>query len=147
MGAGFEETAAIDAAIEAMRGCEALWPEHARKFRAISHYRKYNRARPGELSAGDAVPDVQLGTVPLSEDDDALATVMDPKRMHNEPMPERMRRALARHEKAAREAARHAADAAASPKEEEMTDSTLGSVLGSSAASGLPTLLIAGSYS
>lgn len=169
--------AASNAAIEAIRGCEALWPGHARTFRAISHYRKYNRARRGELSRGDAVQDVPLGTVPslskpltvppltkpLRESSpdapgtNAQATLTEPTELCNEPMPERMRLALLRHEKHAREAqraeaARAAAAAAASNKPtatdtEDAADTTLCAVLRSSAASGLPTLLVAGSYS
>jgi len=165
---GFEEATAIDAAIEAMRGCEALWPEHARKFRSISHYRKYNRARHGELSRGDAVPDVRLGSLvppavpaaepPLLTELQAHSGVHheETDRAHEKMMPERMRRALARREKKQRDEAKAAARDAARAAEtvtamaagaDDAADTSLSAVLGESATSGLPTLLVAGSYS
>ena len=60
---GFEEEEAARAAIESLRTCETLWPERAADFRQSSHYRKYNRARCGELKPNDAVPDVALGSL------------------------------------------------------------------------------------
>ena len=72
-------------------------------------------------------------------------------------MPERMRLALARTAKHAREKAREAAKAKAMEEEKgcpaegleaaEAADTTLGAVLSDSAAAGKHTLLIAGSYS
>ena len=94
---GLEDDDAIAAALDAMRGCEALWPEHADAFRQISHYRRFNRARSGELGAHSPVPDVDLGSL---------------------------------------------TDTAA-----DTPDTTLLSALAPSAAAGVPTLIVAGSYS
>lgn len=71
---GFEEEAAASAAIEALRCCEALWPDHADTFQRLSHYRRFNRARRGELRAGDAVPDVPLGS--LEGEDEVADTTL-----------------------------------------------------------------------
>ena len=72
---GFEGEEAVSAALDGIRGCEALWPERAAEFRELSHYRKFNRARGGELSALDRVPDVPLGSLAATgeETDTSLA--------------------------------------------------------------------------
>ena len=77
-------------------------------------------------------------------------------RAHEKMMPERMRRALARREKKQRDEAKAAARDAARAAEtvtamaagaDDAADTSLSAVLGESATSGLPTLLVAGSYS
>jgi hypothetical protein len=93
---GFETDESVAAALDAMRGCEALWPERAAEFRALSHYRKFNRARAGELCKGDTVPEALLDSIRGDGDE---------------------------------------------------PDPSLADVLGASARAGLPTLLVAGSYS
>ena len=82
---GFEGEEAVSAALDGIRGCEALWPERAAEFRELSHYRKFNRARGGELSALDRVPDVPLGSLAATGEETDTSLAAELTRSADEP--------------------------------------------------------------
>ena len=82
---GFEGEEAVSAALDGIRGCEALWPERATEFRELSHYRKFNRARGGELSALDRVPDVPLGSLAATGEETDTSLAAELTRSADEP--------------------------------------------------------------
>ena len=82
---GFEGEEAVSAALDGIRGCEALWPERAAEFRELSHYRKFNRARGGELRALDRVPDVPLGSLAATGEETDTSLAAELTRSADEP--------------------------------------------------------------
>ena len=75
---GFEGEEAVSAALDGIRGCEALWPERATEFRELSHYRKFNRAL-------DRVPDVPLGSLAATGEETDTSLAAELTRSADEP--------------------------------------------------------------
>jgi hypothetical protein len=49
----------VEVGIELLRTAEARFPDDP-EIKQLSHYRKYNRAKQGDLNTGDVAPDVRV---------------------------------------------------------------------------------------
>lgn len=56
-------------------GCQSLFPEHAEEIRQASHWRRFNRAGPGDIEEGECIGELPMAS--LGGDEAPLQTFLD----------------------------------------------------------------------